>query len=64
MANIILELCTGHYIEVAQLAKLLDRNRQSIRQSYLKAMVNDKTLSLAFPQTAKTPRQAYTSEEL
>ena len=63
MTNIILELCTDHYIEIAQLAKLLDRTRQSIRQNYLKAMVNDKTLSLAFPQAPKTPRQAYTRED-
>ncbi|MFT6348337.1 MAG: putative HTH transcriptional regulator [Psychromonas sp.] len=63
MIQIIIELCTDHYIEIAQLAKLLNRTSQNIRQKYLKPMVENKTLSLAFPQTPTTKRQAYTSKD-
>lgn len=62
MIQIIIELCTDQYIEIAQLAILLSRTSQNIRQNYLKLLVENKTLSLAFPQTPTTKRQAYTRE--
>lgn len=62
MKEIISKLCEGHFIEIAQLAKLLNRTNQSIRQSYLKAMVEENTLELAFPQSPRTPRQAYSKK--
>lgn len=62
MRKVITELCTGHFIEVAQLASLLSRTSQSIRQNYLKSMVEDDVLELAFLQSPRTPRQAYSTK--
>ncbi|WP_230856495.1 RNA-binding domain-containing protein [Vibrio cidicii] len=63
MKEVITEICKGHFIEIAQLAHLLDRTSQNIRQNYLKSMVEDGVLELAFPQTPKTPRQAYSTNQ-
>ncbi len=62
MKEAITQLCNEHFIEIAQLAKLLGRTNQSIRQSYLKSMVEDGILELAFPQSPRTPRQAYSTK--
>ncbi|RIZ50760.1 RNA-binding domain-containing protein [Vibrio sp. PID23_8] len=62
MKAIITNICRDHFIEIAQLATLLGRTNQNIRQNYLKTMVEDGELELAFPQSPKTPRQAYSSK--
>ncbi|WP_261642532.1 RNA-binding domain-containing protein [Erwinia mallotivora] len=59
MREIILNVCTGHYISVSALAEILDRNPNAIRQQYLKSMVDAGELELAFPQFKNSPKQGY-----
>jgi hypothetical protein len=60
MKRIIIELCDGHYLSVAVMEILLGRKSQSIRQNYLKPMVDVKQIRLAFPNKPNSPKQGYT----
>ncbi|WP_338635311.1 hypothetical protein V6L80_15230 [Erwinia persicina] len=60
MKRIIIELCDGHYLSVAVMEILLGRKSQSIRQNYLKPMVDAKQIRLAFPNKPNSPKQGYT----
>lgn len=60
MKGMLVQLCNGHYLSVAVLETLLGRKAQSIRQNYLKPMVDSKQLKLAFPNKPNSPRQGYT----
>ncbi|WP_368638869.1 Fic family protein [Salmonella enterica] len=53
-------MCDGHYLSVAVMEILLGRKAQSIRQNYLKPMVDSKQLKLAFPNKPNSPKQGYT----
>lgn len=63
MRALILTLCRGHYISVSVLETLLDRKPQSLRQNYLKQMVADGTLKMAFPHKPNSPKQGYTAAD-
>ncbi|MBU1619907.1 MAG: putative DNA binding domain-containing protein [Gammaproteobacteria bacterium] len=63
MRTLILTLCRGHYISVAVLETLLDRKPQSLRQNYLKPMVTDGLLKMAFPHKPNSPKQGYTATD-
>lgn len=60
MKELLAQLCDGHYLSVAVMEILLGRKAQSIRQNYLKPMVDSKQLKLAFPDKPNSPRQGYT----
>ncbi|APY56713.1 AAA family ATPase [Salmonella enterica subsp. enterica serovar Djakarta str. S-1087] len=60
MKALLVQLCDGHYLSVAVMEILLGRKAQSIRQNYLKPMVDSKQLKLAFPNKPNSPRQGYT----
>lgn len=60
MEQLLIRLCDGHYLSVAVMEILLGRKAQSIRQNYLKPMVDSKQLKLAFPNKPNSPRQGYT----
>lgn len=60
MEQLLVRLCDGHYLSVAVMEILLGRKAQSIRQNYLKPMVDSKQLKLAFPNKPNSPRQGYT----
>lgn len=60
MKELLVQLCDGHYLSVAVMEILLGRKAQSIRQNYLKPMVDSKQLKLAFPDKPNSPRQGYT----
>ena len=60
MKALLVQLCAGHYLSVAVMEKLLGRKAQSIRQNYLKPMVDARQLKLAFPNKPNSPRQGYT----
>lgn len=60
MKTLLIDLCAGHYLSVAVMEVLLGRKAQSIRQNYLKPMVDAKQLKLAFPNKPNSPRQGYT----
>ena len=59
MRSILEILCDGHYLAVSAMEILLERKAQSIRQNYLKPMVDEKTLKLAFPNKPNSPKQGY-----
>ncbi|MFO7832232.1 MAG: putative DNA binding domain-containing protein [Desulfuromonadaceae bacterium] len=59
MRSIILQLCNGQYVTRSCLAELLNRTADTLRHQYLSMMVEDKSLTLAFPQTPNDKRQAY-----
>lgn len=61
MKMLIKDLCRGHYISVAVLEVLLDRKPQSLRQNYLKPMVSEGVLKMAFPHKPNSPMQGYTA---
>ena len=60
MKHLISELCKNHYISVSVLEVLLHRKPQSLRQNYLKPMVLDGVLKMAFPHKPNSPMQGYT----
>jgi len=60
MKSLLIRLCEGHYLSVSIMEMLLGRKAQSIRQNYLKPMVDAKQLKLAFPNKPNSPKQGYT----
>ena len=64
MKQVILTLCQDQFISLAALAKLLNRNPDGLRQQYLKQLVKEAKVVLAFPTTPTHEKQAYrTSSE-
>jgi hypothetical protein len=61
MRTLIARLCHGHYISAAVLETLLARKPQSLRQNYLKPMVAEGILKMAFPHKPNSPKQGYTT---
>lgn len=61
MKALICELCKGHYISVSVLEVLLDRKPQSLRQNYLKPMISEGIIKMAFPHKPNSPMQGYTT---
>lgn len=61
MEQVVLSVCTGHYITLQALASLLNRSPEALRNQYLSPMVKDRRLSLAFPHTPTHERQAYST---
>ena len=57
--SIILALCERHYLTVHQLAELLNRQANSLRNSYLPRLVKDDLLELRHPDKPRTRKQAY-----
>ncbi|OAT75198.1 hypothetical protein A9B99_16945 [Mangrovibacter phragmitis] len=59
MKSVILSVCQGQYISVAALGQILNRNPNALRQQYLKPLVEQGALKLAFPQYKNDPKQGY-----
>jgi predicted HTH transcriptional regulator len=60
MKQVILSLCAGHYVTVANLARLVKREPETLRSGYLNPMCKSQELEMAFPETPNHVRQAYT----
>jgi ATP-dependent DNA helicase RecG len=60
--DIILQLCTGRYLSLPQLAELLTRKPVTVRTSYLTPMLSQGLLELRYPDRLNHPRQSYTSK--
>lgn len=60
MKQVLITLATEQYITISCLAKLVDRDPETLRGQYLSQMVKDQALNIAFPRTPNDPRQAYT----
>jgi len=63
MEQVILDLCRDHYMTLPVLAALLDRKPDPLRKNYLKPLVEQGRVALAFPAQPTDPRQAYTTRD-
>ena len=61
MQSILLALCQGRWLTKGQLAKLLLRNEDGLRNRYLSPMVERSLLYLRYPEVPNHMHQAYTS---
>jgi hypothetical protein len=61
LIDVVLELCDGRFITLRCLAELVKRKPDTLRDQYLKMLVRQRQLSLAFPKTPNHERQAYTT---
>ena len=59
MEATIVKLCRGRFLTLQQLADLLGRNEQTLRNDYIEDMVSDGRLRLRFPHNLKSPQQGY-----
>ncbi|MDJ0735030.1 MAG: putative DNA binding domain-containing protein [Nostocaceae cyanobacterium] len=57
--QVILEICSEHYLLLRTLAELLGREPDSIRNHYLKPMLERGLLKLRYPEQLNHPQQAY-----
>jgi len=57
--QVILELCSEHYLQLRTLAELLGRSSDSIRNHYIKPMLSSGLLELRYPHQQNHPQQAY-----
>lgn len=58
---ILFELCKNHYISLSALSNLIDRHSDTVRKNYIKKMLKNRKLILAFPHALNDPKQGYTS---
>lgn len=63
MEEAILEVCSGRYWTLSQLAELLNRHPAGLRNRYISPMVAAGKLRLRFPRQGNRPDQAYTAVE-
>lgn len=61
MSQVIIQLCTGRFIGLANLAVLLEMKPDTLRKSYLNPLVASEKLNLAYPTSRNHPKQAYTA---
>ncbi|MDD2708607.1 MAG: ATP-binding protein [Verrucomicrobiae bacterium] len=59
--KVLVRLCQGRMLTLEQIARLLERNPQAIRNRFLTPMVREGLLRLRFPDAPNRPDQAYTS---
>jgi ATP-dependent DNA helicase RecG len=57
--TIILQLCAGCYLTAQQLADLLERNAEGLRERYLTRLVASRQLQLRYPDKLRSKNQAY-----
>ena len=59
--EVVLAVCSGHYVTLSCLAQLVNRDPDAFRQQYLKPLAKDGKLRLAFPTAPTHAKQAYRS---
>ncbi|HVL44488.1 MAG TPA: transcriptional regulator, partial [Acidovorax sp.] len=59
--DLVAELCQLRAWRVDELALLLQRNPESIRQNYLRPLLAQQRIAMTLPQTPHSPQQAYRS---
>jgi ATP-dependent DNA helicase RecG len=57
--EVIMNLCRDQFLTQKQLAELLGRSTHTLRNSYLKSMLQDNQLELRYPDKPTHPEQAY-----
>jgi len=61
LIDAVLQLCEGRFVTLRCLAELVSRKPDTLRDQYLKILVRQRQLNLAFPKTPNHERQAYTT---
>jgi ATP-dependent DNA helicase RecG len=61
--NAILQLCEGRYLALRELASLLGRKPDTVRDRYLGPLVKEGLLELKYPATPQHPDQAYRTRQ-
>jgi hypothetical protein len=61
LIDVLLQLCERRFITLRCLAELVHRKPDTLRDQYLKTLVRQRQLNLAFPKTPNHERQAYTT---
>jgi predicted HTH transcriptional regulator len=64
LIDVILKLCDERFITLHCLAGLVKRKPDTLRDQYLKTLVRERKLRLAFPKTPTHERQAYAAVNL
>jgi hypothetical protein len=64
LIDVVLQLCEGRFVTLRSLAELVHRKPDTLRDQYLKMLVRQRQLNLAFPTTPNHERQAYTTVKL
>ena len=59
--SVILQLCTGRFLTLQQIALLLNRSPGTLHNHYLGRLVREKRLALKYRETPSHPNQAYTT---
>ena len=57
--DLVVDLCAHRYWRVDELALLLQRNPEFIRQSYLRPLLAQQRIAMTLPDTPNSPLQAY-----
>ncbi|NMA30688.1 MAG: hypothetical protein GX941_02625, partial [Candidatus Methanofastidiosa archaeon] len=63
MENIIMRICKDNYVKKEELAELLNRSENYIRNKILPRMLKDGKLEKKYPFTLNHPEQAYKTTE-
>ena len=63
MRAVILELCSGRYLSLTDLAGLLARKPENLRNKTLTPMIREGLLRFRHPEQPNHPDQAYTAAE-
>lgn len=61
LRDMILQLCSGRYLESALIADLLGRSLNNLRSRFLTPMVAEGLLARRYPDDPNRPDQAYTT---
>lgn len=59
MVKTILQLCADNYLSLKELADILDRKPDSLRNHYINNMVSEGALQWRYPETINHPQQGY-----
>lgn len=62
VAEVIINLCSGRYLELRTLAKLLNRSPDSLRNHYVNPLIKEGRLEPHFPERPNHPNQAYSAK--
>jgi hypothetical protein len=62
--DVLMHLCSGRYLELRTLAKLLDRSSDSLRNHYINPLIKEGRLEPRFPERPNHPNQAYRAKQV
>ena len=63
MRTTLLDLCRGRFLSLQELATLLSRNPEGLRDRFLTPLVNERKLLRRYPHSPNHDQQAYRTAE-